>query len=257
MPIDVERSDHVATITLNRPDVLNAFDTEHLNNLREQIQELSKDHDIRAVILTGAGERAFAAGADIAEMRTKSPSQAYEFSALGHSVCLAIEAAPQPYIAAVNGYALGGGCEIALACDIRIASENAALGQPEVTLGILPGWGGTQRLTRLVGPGIARELIYTGRRVKADEAAHLGLVNAVYPLTELMDKARDIATQIASNAPIAVRRSKDAISRALDVELDTGLAYEANLFALSFDSTDQKEGMGAFLERRKPEFKGE
>ncbi len=257
MPIDVERSDHVATITLNRPDVLNAFDTEHLNNLREQIQELSKDHNIRAVILTGAGERAFAAGADIAEMRTKSPSQAYEFSALGHSVCLAIEAAPQPYIAAVNGYALGGGCEIALACDIRIASENAALGQPEVTLGILPGWGGTQRLTRLVGPGIARELIYTGRRVKADEAAHLGLVNAVYPLTELMDKARDIATQIASNAPIAVRRSKDAISRALDVELDTGLAYEANLFALSFDSSDQKEGMGAFLERRKPEFKGE
>ncbi len=257
MPIDVERSDHVATITLNRPDVLNAFDTEHLNNLREQIQELSNDHDIRAVILTGAGERAFAAGADIAEMRTKSPSQAYEFSALGHSVCLAIEAAPQPYIAAVNGYALGGGCEIALACDIRIASENAALGQPEVTLGILPGWGGTQRLTRLVGPGIARELIYTGRRVRADEAAQLGLVNAVYPLTELMDKARDMATQIASNAPIAVRRSKDAISRALDVELDTGLAYEANVFALSFDTSDQKEGMGAFLERRKPDFKGE
>ena len=257
MPIDVERSDHVATITLNRPDVLNAFDTEHLNNLREQIQELSNDHDIRAVILTGAGDRAFAAGADIAEMRTKSPSLAYEFSALGHSVCLAIEAAPQPYIAAVNGYALGGGCEIALACDIRIASENAALGQPEVTLGILPGWGGTQRLTRLVGPGIARELIYTGRRVRADEAAQLGLVNAVYPLTELMDKARDMATQIASNAPIAVRRSKDAISRALDVELDTGLAYEANVFALSFDTSDQKEGMGAFLERRKPDFKGE
>lgn len=257
MPIDVERSGHVATITLNRPDVLNAFDTEHLKTLHEHIQRLSVDREVRAVILTGAGERAFAAGADISEMRSKSPTEAHEFAMLGQSVCLAIEAAPQPYIAAVNGYALGGGCEIALACDIRIASENAALGQPEVTLGIPPGWGGTQRLTRLIGPGLAREMIYTGRRVRADEAAQIGLVNAVYPLSDLMPKAREMATKIAANAPIAVRHSKDAIFRALDVELDTGLAYEANVFALSFDTHDQKEGMGAFLERRKAEFKGE
>lgn len=257
MPIDVERSEHIATIRINRPDVLNAFDTEHLLNLHDQIDSLSKDRDVRAVILTGAGERAFAAGADIAEMRTKRPSEAYDFSSLGHTVCKAIEAAPQPYIAAVNGYALGGGCELALACDIRIASQNASLGQPEVTLGIPPGWGGTQRLTRLVGPGIARELIYTGRRVKADEAARLGLVNAVCPLDELMDRVSELASQIAANAPIAVGHCKDAISRALDVELDTGLAYESKVFALSFDTSDQKEGMGAFLERRKPEFKGE
>ncbi len=257
MPIDVERSGHVATITLNRPDVLNAFNTEHLTALRAAIDQLSADHDVRAVILTGAGERAFAAGADIAEMRTKSPSEALEFSTMGHAVCRAIEAAPQPYIAAVNGYALGGGCEVALACDIRIASENAALGQPEVTLGIPPGWGGTQRLTRLVGPGIARELIYTGRRVKADEAARLGIVNAVYPLTDLLSKAQEMAEQIAANAPIAVSRSKDAISRALDVALDTGLEFEAKIFALSFDTRDQKEGMAAFLERRKASFTGE
>jgi len=256
MPIDVERSGHVATITLNRPDVLNAFNTEHLSALHSAIDQLSADREIRAVILTGAGERAFAAGADIAEMRTKSPSEALEFSLMGHGVCKAIEAAPQPYIAAVNGYALGGGCEIALACDIRLASENAALGQPEVTLGISPGWGGTQRLTRLVGPGIARELIYTGRRVKAEEAARLGMVNAVYPLAELMSKAMEMAESIAANAPIAVSRSKDAISRALDVELDTGLEFEARIFALCFDTTDQKEGMSAFLERRKATFTG-
>jgi len=256
MPIDVERSGHVATITLNRPDVLNAFNTEHLDTLLREIQALSADREIRAVVLTGAGERAFAAGADIAEMREKGPSAALAFARLGQSICLAIEAAPQPYIAAVNGYALGGGCEVSLACDIRIASENAALGQPEVSLGIPPGWGGTQRLTRLVGPGLARELIYTGRRVKADEAARIGLVNAVYPLSELMAKAREMAETIATNAPVAVGFSKDAISRAFDVELEAGLAYEASVFALSFDTTDQKEGMSAFLERRKAAFTG-
>jgi enoyl-CoA hydratase len=256
MPIDVVRDGHVATITLNRPDVLNAFNTEHLDTLRNTIQTLSSDRDVRVVILTGAGERAFAAGADIAEMREKRPSEALEFARLGQAVCLAIEAAPQPYIAAVNGYALGGGCEVSLACDIRIASENAALGQPEVTLGIPPGWGGTQRLTRLVGPGFARELIYTGRRVKADEALRLGLVNAVYPLSELMEKANELANNIAANSPLAVRASKDAIARALDVELDTGLSYEAGVFALSFDTADQKEGMSAFLERRKADFTG-
>lgn len=257
MPIDVAREGHIATITLNRPEVLNAFNTEHLEALLNAIQSLSTEHQVWAVILTGAGERAFAAGADIAEMREKRPSEALAFARLGQSVCRAIETAPQPYIAAVNGYALGGGCEVSLACDIRIASENAALGQPEVTLGIPPGWGGTQRLTRLVGPGIARELIYTGRRVKADEALSLGLVNAVYPIGELMEKARDLAGSIAANAPLAVRASKDAIARALDVDLDTGLSYETGVFALSFDTADQKEGMSAFLERRKADFAGQ
>jgi len=257
MPIDVERSGHVATITLNRPDVLNAFNTEHLETLLHEIDALSANREIRVVVLTGAGERAFAAGADIAEMREKSPSEALAFARLGQSICSAIEAAPQPYIAAVNGYALGGGCEISLACDIRVASENAALGQPEVSLGIPPGWGGTQRLTRLIGPGMARELIYTGRRVKADEAARIGLVNAVYPLSELMEKAHEMAATIAANAPVAISFSKNAILQSFDVQLDAGLAYEASVFALSFDTNDQKEGMSAFLERRKADFTGE
>ncbi len=256
MAIDVERDGHVATITINRPDKLNAFDTEQLEALLERVRELSAEGEVRAVIITGAGDRAFAAGADIAEMRDKSPSEAFAFARLGHAVGRAIELAPQPYIAAVNGYALGGGCEIALACDIRLAADSAVLGQPEVTLGIPPGWGGTQRLTRLVGPGAAAELIFTGRRVNAEEALRIGLVNAVYPREQLMDRAREMAQQIAANAPLAVRASKEAIRRVFDVDVEAGLAYEAQLFALTFDTVDQKAGMTAFLERRKPSYEG-
>lgn len=257
MPIDVERRDHVAIVTLNRPEVLNAFNTEHLEILRERIEELSGDRDVRVIVLTGAGHRAFAAGADISEMRDKTPQQALAFARLGQAVAAALESAPQPVIAAVNGFALGGGCELALACDIRLAAENAILGQPEVTLGVPPGWGGSQRLTRLVGPGLAKELIYSGRRVPAEEAVRLGLVNAVYPLEQLLDKAMELAGLIATNAPLAVQASKDAINRAFDVDLDSGLAYEASVFALCFGTADQQEGMGAFLERRKPAFQGE
>jgi enoyl-CoA hydratase len=257
MPIDVERRDHVAIVTLNRPEVLNAFNTEHLALLRERIEDLSNDRDIRVIVLTGAGNRAFAAGADISEMRDKTPQQALEFARLGQAVAAALESAPQPVIAAVNGFALGGGCELALACDIRLASENAMLGQPEVTLGVPPGWGGSQRLTRLVGPGLTKELIYSGRRVTAEEAARVGLVNAVYPLEQLLDKTMELAGQIAANAPLAVQASKDAINRTFDVDLDSGLAYEARVFALCFGTADQQEGMGAFLERRKPVFQGQ
>ncbi|MDI3341930.1 MAG: enoyl-CoA hydratase-related protein [Sphaerobacter sp.] len=256
MAVDVVRDGHVATITLNRPDVLNAFNTAQLEALRDALTEVRQDPAVRAIILTGAGERAFAAGADIAEMRDKSPREALAFAQLGHAVCSLLETAPQPTIAAINGFALGGGCEVALACDIRICSENAQLGQPEVTLGIPPGWGGTQRLARVIGRAAAKELILTGRRIGAEEALRRGLVSAVYPLAELLPKARELADRIAANAPIAVRYAKEAINRGTESDLETALAYEAQIFALAFDTLDQKEGMGAFLERRKPTFTG-
>lgn len=256
MAIDVERSGHLATVTLNRPEVHNAFNTEQLTALIERIGELRGDPEIRVIIVTGAGDRAFASGADIAEMRDMTPARALGWSRLGQTACAALESAPQAVIAAVNGYAFGGGCELALACDIRLCSENAIFGQTEVTLGILPGWGGTQRLTRVVGPGVAKEMILSGRRLDAAEAQRLGLVSSVYPRADLMVKARALAEQIAGNAPIAVAYAKDAINRALDVDVSSGLAYEAQVFALTFATDDQREGMSAFLERRKARYRG-
>ncbi len=256
MPIQVAQENMVAVVTVDRPERLNALNTQALQELLESFERLARDSSVRAIIVTGAGDRAFIAGADIAEMKDKGPSEALAFARLGQAVCSAIEAAPQPVIAAINGYALGGGCEIALACDIRLASETAVLGQPEVTLGVPPGWGGTQRLPRVIGPGLARELIYTGRRVGAQEALRIGLVNAVYPPGELLERARALAADIARNAPVAVRLSKEAIRRGLDVDLETGLALEAQAFALAFSTADQREGMSAFLEKRSPEFRG-
>lgn len=256
MPIQVVQENMVAVVTVDRPERLNALNTQALQELLESFERLARDSSVRAIIVTGAGDRAFIAGADIAEMKDKGPSEALAFARLGQAVCSAIEAAPQPVIAAINGYALGGGCEIALACDIRLASETAVLGQPEVTLGVPPGWGGTQRLPRVIGPGLARELIYTGRRVGAQEALRIGLVNAVYPPGELLERARALAADIARNAPVAVRLSKEAIRRGLDVDLETGLALEAQAFALAFSTADQREGMSAFLEKRSPEFRG-
>jgi len=256
MSVRVERETPLALIVLDRPERLNALDTAGLRTLLATIEELAADETIRVVILTGAGDRAFAAGADISEMVNKSPSEALAFAALGQAVCRAIEEAPQPYIAAVNGYALGGGCELALACDIRVASERAVFAQPEVTLGIPPGWGGSQRLPRVVPPGIARELLYTGRRVTSEEALRIGLVNAVYPAEELLDRARELARRIAANGPLAVRLTKSAVRFGLEHGLVAGLAYEQQVFAQAFTTEDQREGMQAFLEKRRPEFHG-
>ena len=256
MAIAVSRDGHVATVTMDRPEALNAFDLEQLEALLAALRGLRDERDIRCAILTGAGAKAFAAGADIKRMAAMGPQEGEAFGRLGHAVADAIEALPQPVIAAVNGYAFGGGCELALACDIRLCSENALFAQPEVTLGIPPGWGGTQRLPRLVGPGLAAELIFTGRRVGAEEALRIGLVNAVYPPGGLTDATRALAERIAANSPRAVRAAKSAMSRAFAGEPKEGLATETALFAAAFATEDQKAGMRAFVEKRKPEFTG-
>jgi enoyl-CoA hydratase len=255
--VDIERSDGVAVVTMNRPQALNAFTTEQLTAFVEAFRSLRGDASVRCVVLTGAGERAFAAGADIKEMVDKSPEEALVFGRLGHAAADAIEGLAQPVAAAVNGFALGGGCEIALACDIRLASDNAVFAQPEVGLGIAPGWGGTQRLTRLVGPGFAAELILTGRRVKADEALRIGLVNAVYPPDQLLPKAIELARQIAKNGPRAVANAKRLMQLAFNGQIASGLETELLLFAETFGSTEQREGMRAFIEKREPVFTGE
>ncbi|MBA3415690.1 MAG: enoyl-CoA hydratase/isomerase family protein [Chloroflexia bacterium] len=256
MAIDVARDGHVATVTMNRPQALNAFDHDQLDALLAAFRALRDDRAIRCVILTGAGDKAFAAGADIKRMAAMGPQEGEAFGRLGHAVANAIETLPQPVIAAVNGYAFGGGCELALACDIRLCSANAVFAQPEVSLGIPPGWGGTQRLPRLVGLGLAGELILTGRRVDAEEALRIGLVNAVHPLAELMPAANALANQIAENSPRAVRSAKAAMARAFAGEPTTGLAAEIALFAAAFATEDQNAGMRAFVEKRKPEFTG-
>lgn len=254
MTIDVSREGHVATVTMDRPEALNAFNGEQLEALLHAFTWLKDESGVRCVILTGAGEKSFAAGADIKQMVDLDAQSGHAFGALGHAVANAIELFPAPVIAAVNGYAFGGGCELALACDLRICSENAVFAQPEVKLGIPPGWGGSQRLPRAVGPGMAAELILTGRNVKADEALRIGLVNAVHPLAELMPKARELAEAIAANSPLAVRAAKTAMSRAFAGMPERGLDTELRLFGAAFATRDQKEGMRAFVEKRKAEF---
>ena len=208
---------------------------------------------VRVLILTGAGEKSFVAGADIGEMSTLTKAEGEAFGKKGNDVFRKLETFPIPVIAAVNGFALGGGCEISMSCDIRICSENAVFGQPEVGLGITPGFGGTQRLARIVGVGMAKQMIYSARNIKADEAYRIGLVNAVYPLEELMPAAQKLAASIAKNAPIAVRNCKKAINDGLQVEMDEAIVIEEKLFGDCFESYDQKEGMTAFLEKRKVE----
>ncbi len=253
MGIDLERRDHVAIIMINRPDKLNAMNSNALRTLRQRVEEASADSRIRVMILTGAGDRAFVAGADIREIADISIADGRTFGALGQAAALALEAATQPVIAAVNGYALGGGCELALACDIRIASRNAVFAQPEVSLGIPPGWGGSQRLPRIVGPGFAAELIFTGRRVDAAEALRIGLVNAVHEPDELMPKVLELANAIAANSPGCVQDSKRLIAMAAG-DSQVGLAAELEAFTTAFGRPDQREGMHAFLERRTPVF---
>ena len=250
MAIDVTRDHNVATVTLNRPEALNAFNSEELEALLHAFTWLRDESGLRCVILTGAGERSFAAGADIKQMVDLDAQGGHAFGVLGHAVANAIERLPQPVIAAVNGFAFGGGCELALACDFRICSENAVFAQPEVKLGIPPGWGGTQRLPRVVGPGMAAELILTGRNVKADEALRIGLVNSVHPLPDLMPKARALADAISANSPHAIRAAKAAMSRAFAGNPPAGLDTELRLFGAAFATDDQKEGMTAFVEKR-------
>lgn len=257
MAIDLAFQDHIAIITINYPEKLNALNSERLRALFLRVEEASLNPECRVIVLTGAGERAFIAGADITSMATMTQEEAYAFGALGHSLARAIEQAPQGVIAAVNGFALGGGCELALACDIRIAADNAVFAQPEVALGIPPGWGGTQRLPRVVGPGMASDLILTGRRIDAAEALRIGLVNAVYPSGELMAKALALAARIAANSPLAVRTSKRLMAMTAGPAWEDGLSAEARAFAGEFGSADQQEGMTAFIEKRKPVFTGE
>ena len=248
--IKYEVQGQIAIMTISKPKVLNALDGEVLAEIDKALDEIDVN-SVRCLILTGEGEKAFVAGADIAAQYPLSKAEGEAWGKNGNRIFLKLERLPIPVIAAVNGYALGGGCEISMACDIRICSENAVFGQPEVGLGITPGFGGTQRLARLVGPGMAKEMIYGGRNIKADEALRIGLVNHVYPLEELMNEAVKLANRISSNAPIAVRNSKKAINEGIELPMDEAVALEAKLFGDCFETHDQKEGMGAFLEKRK------
>ena len=249
----LEKKGNVAVATINRPQALNALNSAVLTDLDELVNVVSADRDIRALVITGSGAKAFVAGADIGEMSTLTPEEGEAFGKHGNDVFRRIETLPIPTIAAVNGFALGGGCELSMACDIRICADTAVFGQPEVGLGITPGFGGTQRLARLVSPGMAKQLIYTARNIKADEAYRIGLVNAVYPAEELLPQAEKLANTIAANAPIAVRACKKAINEGLQVDIDAAVVIEEKLFGSCFKTADQIEGMGAFLEKRKHE----
>ena len=254
--VKLDIKDRVATITMNRPEAMNALNEKVLRELKNTIAELREDSALRVVIITGEGS-AFIAGADIRTMLAADLAEVEEFTRLGQGVMDDIERMDKPVIAAINGFALGGGLELALACDIRLASTEARMGFPEVGLGIFPGFGGTQRATRLIGKGQACELIFTGKHINAEEALHIGLVNRVVPPQDLMIEARRLAERIAAQGPVAVAKAKTAINQALQAGLDAGLAFEFEAVMETFDTEDQKEGMTAFLERRKPEFKGE
>ena len=254
--VGVERTGPVAIVTIQRADKLNALNARVIAELTRVVSDLERGEEpVRAAVLTGAG-KAFVAGADIAEMVAMTPVEAKRFAEAGQRLCAMIELAPFPVIAAINGFALGGGCEIALACDFAYASEGAKLGQPEVTLGVTPGFGGTQRLARRVGVGRARELIYTGDLVSAEQALAMGLVNAVMPAAELMPRARDAALKIAARGPLSVAAAKRVILRGEGTDLTAACELEAQAFASLFGSQDQQAGMRAFLDKAKPTFTG-
>jgi enoyl-CoA hydratase len=251
----VERRGRVAVITINRPAKLNALNIQTRSEGAAALEELREDESVRVVVITGAGEKAFVAGADIAEFEGRTAvSQRDVMTA--RSLFTAVDTFPKPVIAMINGFCLGGGCELALSCDIRIASETARFGQPEINLGIIPGGGGTQRLTRLVGEGKAMELILTGDMIDAQHAYNLGLVNLVVPAADLETKTMEMANRIAEKSPVALRMAKEAVKTAARANLDEGLRREIDLFALTFSSEDKNEGVSAFLEKRKPDFKG-
>jgi len=246
----------IATITFNRPKALNALNAALLAELSDALDKVAADEDIRVLLLTGAGEKAFVAGADIGELATFNTLQAKHFSKSGQTVINKLQELAIPVIAAVNGFALGGGTEIALACDFIYASENAKFGQPEINLGLIPGFGGTQRLPRLIGTNLAKELIFTGKMISAAEAGRFGLVNKVLPPESLMDEVMKVAGEMASKGKVSLRAAKQAINSGINTDLATGLNIEIDAFALSYFSADAKEGTTAFLEKRKPDFKG-
>lgn len=247
-----EQKGAVGIITISREKALNALNSTVLKELDATLDGVNLE-EVRCLILTGAGEKSFVAGADIGEMSSLTKAEGEAFGKIGNDVFRKLETFPIPVIAVINGFALGGGCEIAMSCDIRICADNAVFGQPEVGLGITPGFGGTQRLPRIVGVGMAKQMIYAGRNIKADEALRIGLVNSVYTMEELMPNAEKLAQTIAKNAPIAVRNCKEAINKGLDVDMDQAIVIEEKLFGDCFESYDQKEGMTAFLEKRKVE----
>ncbi len=251
----MEVENEIAVVTINRPKSLNALNSETLSELNETFKDIVKRKDVKVVILTGSGEKSFVAGADISEMVNATPQEGRTMGLLAFEAFKRLEDMPQVTIAAVNGFALGGGCEISMACDIRIAAENAKFGQPEVGLGILPGFGGTQRLPRLVGKGRAKELIFTTDMIDAEEAYRIGLANKVVPQSELIDYCKKMAEKIMSKGSFAVTLAKQAINIGLDTDLANGLQLEANLFGLSFSTNNKKEGMTAFLEKRKADLK--
>jgi enoyl-CoA hydratase len=253
----VQRDGPVAVLTISRPSVLNALDIQTIDDLRRAVLELKREAATRVVIITGSGDRAFVAGADINELADISPAQAKELAQRGQHVFDLIENLGKPVIAAINGLALGGGCELALACTLRIAAATAKLGQPEINLGLIPGYAGTQRLARLVGKGAALDLLLTGRQVMADEALRLGLVNRVVPAASLMAECRTLAMELATKPPVAAQLIIEAVNRGLEVSFDKAQFLEASLFGLVASTNDMREGTRAFLEKRKPSFKGE
>ncbi len=253
----LERKDRVAILTISRPKALNALNKDTIMEIKSAVLEVKEDTDIDLLIITGAGDKSFVAGADISFMQNLSAMEGRAFGALAQEAFRQIEAMEKPVIAAVNGYALGGGCELAMCCDFRIASTKAKFGQPEVGLGITPGFGGTQRLPRLVGAGMAKQMLYTADMIDAAEALRIGLVNSVVEPEELMDFVKNIAQRILSKAPVAVRLSKVAANEGMQTDIDRGMTIEADAFGLCFATDDQKEGMAAFVEKRKPQFKGQ
>ena len=249
--VNISKSDGICTIKINRPDKLNAMNMEVANEIIKVFKEIETDDSVKVVILTGEGDKAFSAGADIAYMSTITPIEAEKYAKLGHLLTYTVENCSKPTIAAVNGFALGGGCELALACDLRIAADTSKMGQPEVTIGVCPGWGGTQRLQRIVGISRAKDLIYTGRMVKADEAKEMGLANKVVELSKLMEETTNIAKMIAQNSAMAVRMSKIAINKGGNSDIDTGLALELYTWGLCFTHPDRTERMTAFVNKSK------
>ena len=256
MAIRVEREHGAAIVTVDRPEALNALDLEHLERLRETLAMLAADESARVVVLTGAGEKAFIAGADIKYMQSLGVLEARRWGELGHACGTLLETMPKPTIAAINGYALGGGCELALACDLRLASSTARIGQPEIDLGIIPGWGGSVRLARTTTLGFAKALIFTGRPVDAGEALEHGLVNAVHEPAELREKTLDLCRSLEAKSALALAYAKEAVNLSLQGPHRSNLEIEERLFAMLFASEDRREGMAAFVEKRPPEFRG-